>query len=237
MKNFFQLIKVLWSSSRGRAFLFFGFYFVFFFFLILIIRGGHHPVDTDQTYERGKKYSFSFQELFDKNYSFSYSEVLDGNSMLYEGKKNQKQSLFHYMENQYYYDGENYYLKEEKWQKSDNPFLLPDFFNEEMISSLVDASSYESTTSYESGREVYHFYLSSNTINQIVYGIHTDIMEEPNKVVVSVNENHQIDSISFYLNSYCIASKMCQKSLDIKLSFSDYGKIDKIESPIARQKS
>ncbi len=233
MKQFLKTIKEVWNDSRGRAFLFFGFYFFFFFILILMIRGGHHQSTDNQNYETGKKYSISFQELLDKNYSYSYSEVLDGNTFTYDGKKNGEEELFQLLDSRYYFDGKDYYIKEEQWKKSENPFLLSDLFDVEKIVSLIESSTYESVTNYESGREVYHFLISSNTINQVIYGINSDYMEEPNKIVVSVNEKKQVDGISFYLNSYCTLHQLCSKSFDIKISYSDYGKIEKIESPIS----
>ena len=233
MKKNIEFIKDLWKDSRGRAILFFGFYFIFFFILIMAIRQGHHTSNLDSVYEEGRKYSFSFQEILNRNYSFSYSEILDGNTLLFEGKKNQNKMMFEFMGNSYYSIDNHYYMKQDSWEKSDNPFLLVELLDDEKIASLVEASSYESTTNYESGREVYRFLLSSNTIQDIVYGIHSDIMEEPNIVVVSVDENHKIDTITFHLNSYCNYTKICEKSLDIKLSYSDFGKIEKIESPIS----
>lgn len=226
-----ELYKTIKKSSRGNAILFFTFYFFFFLFLIIFLSGKKGNYHRGQ-YESGNQSFFSLNELFDKNYEFSYEIELDNNNYLYSGKRYNDRELFTYQDKEYYREGESFYVKEDVWNKVENPNLFYKFFNEDNIGNLLTASSYASHTNYESGKNTYNYLLSSNTINQFLNNISSDFFEEPNQVVVHVNENGIVDEIDYYLDSYCQLNNLCEKSLSLKLSFSNYGSVQVIEKPV-----
>lgn len=235
MKKVWNFIKELKKNPRGNAILFFAFYFVFFFVLILCLRSNHNHFNNTGSgeYESGKKYEISWEQVREGNYAFSYDIAVDNNNYIYSGEKAYGKSLFQYNEKNYYSNQEKYYIKEDNWIPTENPIPIFEWIANDNFISLIEASSYESTTSYESGKMVYHFLLSSNTINELLYHISSDYSEEPNKISVSMNENQTLEEIHFYLDSYCQYSNICEKNLDFKISFSKFDEIKKIENPIS----
>lgn len=230
MKKVWNFIKELKKSPRGNAILFFAFYFVFFIVLIFSLRSNHTHNTSDKEYDTGSKYEISWEPVREGNYSFSYEIKRDNLSDLYTGQKSYGKSTFDYNGKKYYSNQDKYYVKEKEWVPTKNPYIITEWLESDKLISLIEASSYESTTSYESGKTVYHFLLSSNTINDMIYHISSDYSEEPNKVNVSLNENNTLEEIHFYLDSYCQYSNICEHSLEIKLSFSRFGEIEKIEN-------
>ena len=235
MKKAWNFIKELRKKPRGNALLFFAFYFVFFFVLILSLRSNHAQSNNTGSgeYEPGNKYEISWEQVREGNYAFSYDIKIDNNNYNYSGEKAYGKSLFQFNEKNYYSNQEKYYIKEDDWIPTKNPISIFEWIDNDSFISLIEASSYESTTSYESGKIVYHFLLSSNTINELLYHTASDYSEEPNKITVSINENKELEEIHFYLDSYCQYSNICENNLDLKISFSKFGEIDKIEKPIS----
>ena len=85
---------------------------------------------------------------------------------------------------------------------------------------------------YESGKINYNYLLSSNTIFSILKGINTDYFENPNSIIVGINEDNYVEKVLFQLDSYGHFSQICQSNFKILLEFDQYGKIKEIESPI-----
>ena len=223
--EYFQKIK---DTPRGRAVLFFAFYFFFFLVLIIFIRSSNHQYFNNHEYEKGNDNYVSFDGLKKKNYSFTYSIIVDGKEYLYSGKKHSNRELFTFNNHDYYSDSREYYVKDIDWKKSENPYVFFNFINEDNIITLAEASSYISKTTYESGKIVYSYLLSSNTINSLLTDVNSDFFEEPNKISISVDGTDNLEEIHFYLDSYCVLNGLCQKSLDIKLSYSEFDKIEEI---------
>lgn len=224
MKNFKELIKLIRESSRGNAILFFSFYFLFFIVLIIFLKFNTKRGYTVSNYEKGIPYSFSLNEILKKNYNYYYDVILDDEKNTYIGQKDGKKQKFSFKDEEYYFDGKQFFINDNELKQVENPFLFYDLLIEKNLSTLIQAGSYESQTSYESGRHVYTFLLSSNTVNQLIYGISSDFFEEPNKVIVGVNEKNSVEDIRLEFNSYCKVNSLCEKSLEIKLSYYDFGK-------------
>ena len=229
MKKFIEYIKELRKTARGKAVLFFGFYLFFFLILIVFVRSSKSNLSYNREYEKGKNFSVSFNELKNHNYSFIYYISLDGNEYIYEGRKNDKQELFHFQNTDYYMKNGEYFVKDNEWKRCDNPYYFSKFLDEENIYKMISTSTYISKTTYESGKTTFNSLLSSNTINWLLDGANSDFFEEPNKVSVDINVDGVLEEIHFYLDSYCVVNNLCEKSLDIKLSYSDFGKIESIE--------
>ena len=140
---------------------------------------------------------------------------------------------FQFQEKEYYRDSDKFFVKEEAWIKADSPYLFEKFLDTSTISSLIQASTYLSKTSYDSGKTTFNLLLSTNTINSMIHQIDSDFMEEQNQIIISTDENRVVNQITFLLDSYCTLNHFCEKNLKIELNYDDFGKIEKIENPIA----
>lgn len=233
MKNMFYKINEFRKDSRGGAFLFFGFYFFFFLFLVFFLRSRHSEMEKNFSYEYDKPNPilYSIDSLSSDNYSFHYIVLLDGVKHEYIGKKNQDE-LFDYQGGSYYHHENDFYKKNNQWEKSMSPYLFSDFYQIKTISFLLKNSYVESNIKYDSGKVNYYLLISSNTINQEIHNVNTDYSEVPNQLVLSFDEKENLEQIHYYLNSYCTLNKMCESSLEIIISFDDVGKIEEIKNPM-----
>lgn len=229
MKKVREFIDNLEKNPRGKSIAFFAFYFVFFLILLLFLRFGEKREYDSSNYESGVPYSYSLDKILKRNYAYSYDVTLDDEKNTYVGKKNGEKQSFSYKDKNYYFDGKQFFIDNGDLVEVENPFLFNELLDEENIGIILSASSYESKTSYESGREVYTFLISSNTINQLINDVSTDYFEEPNKIVISTLEDDNVEDIHFILDSYCQVNSLCEKSLDIRISYSNFGGIKKIE--------
>lgn len=234
MKDFMEKLKELKKTRYGKAILFFGFYFVFFLVIVVGIRfGSKAPLSRYDEYENGNsKYNFKVDKLLEDNFNFNYVVSLDENSFEYIGERNKERELFKFNDRNYYRDESFYYLLETSWIRSDNPYLFSEFLDVNKIIELLALATYKAKTSYDSGAESYIFMISSNTINQHLYGINSDYFEVPNEIVVDTDSSNVINTIEFNLDSYCKVNKKCQNSLRIKLNYSKYGEVSEIVSPV-----
>lgn len=228
-----QSVKEFFKTPRGQGVAFFGFYFLFFLFIAILSRtGGSTRSLNASDFERGSSKP-AYAELFNhNNYEFVFTITIDQIVYQYTGKYYLNTMMFEYNNHNYYYDGINYYRQDEEWVLSENPFVYGEFLEPRQVLSLLDASSYESTTTYESGNVNYNYLLSSNTIFSMLKGIDADYMEEPNSIVVGVNQQKNVEKVSFQLDSYGRLSQICQNTFKVLLEFDQYGEIKEIESPI-----
>ena len=231
MKNSFKEIKELYKNPRGRALLFFIFYFIFFMFIFLLLRTSNNKYNS-YDYEMGRQYSFNTSAILNNNYKYYYDIHLDDKDEVITGEKYNDKEMFTYNNKNYYYTNGNYYVKDKEWVETSVPFKYSDFLDAKKVLSLVGLAYYESKTSYESGKNVYNFLISTNTINKEFNKIDSDYDEIPNRLIISTDENNSVNSINIYLDSYCVLNKKCNKSLKINLNFSEFGKVEKIKSPI-----
>lgn len=233
MKDLIEKIKEIKSSPKGGAISFFAFYFFFFLILFFVLNIGEKRPITPNDYQGNKKSNFNFNSLTNKNNSFIYNIDLDGVQYKYVGVVNGDKTVFEFNENLYYFEGEKYYLNDnDNWNETNNPYVVDSsFVNVDKIVDLISLASFEAKTEYESGKVVYNYLISTNTINQYLYDINSDFMEEPNRLIISV-ENNNINNIVFNLDSFCSLSNICTKSLKVDLSFDDFGEVEEINIPI-----
>jgi hypothetical protein len=235
MKKIVETIKELNKTPRGKAVLFFGFYMVFFIFIIIFVRVGSRNSTGSYEYEKGNSssnYNFDISGIANGNYKFTYTITVDGVDTVYSGEKYEDTELITYNNNNYYRNGDNYFINNTLWIKSGNPYIYSDFLEYDNIANLLVAASYESKTSYDSGKEIYNFLISTNTINQLLNNINSDFSEEPNRITISSDEDKNINEIIYYLDSYCTLNKLCNSSLKIDLMYDDFGNVEEIENPI-----
>jgi hypothetical protein len=232
MKEKFQVFKEFIKTPTGKTTVFFAFYFVLFLFVILSIRLGGHNITTADDYEKGNPQSLKVSSVSFKNFAFAYTIAVDQNRYEYYGQRNIDKMRFVYKEKNYYYDGEKYYRQDNEWVECENPFVYSEFLDPTNIVSLMEAASYESKTMYDSGKTNYNFLLSSNTINSLLKGINSDYFEEPNSVVVEVNDKREMNLITFHLNSYGVLNHICEHDFQITLEYGIFGEVKEIENPI-----
>ena len=232
MKKTIELIKELYKTPRGKGILFFLFYFILFLILILFLRFNNgNGTDSSLEYEKGTVDSFNFSSLANENYHFKYIVKLDAEEKIYEGDRFEDEEKFKYNGLEYYKNNDDYYVKETKWKKTDNPYLYPEFKDIEMISKVIDKAYLEYKTEYNSGQVKTNFLVSTNTLNEIINNRDTDIEEVPNSIIITTFDE-EIYSINYNLDSYCINNKLCKKNLKIEIIYEEIDNIHKIKSPI-----
>ena len=232
MKKIITFIQDMKKTAKGKALLFFLFYILFFLGLVLIARVGHRDTTQSSDYEKGNPTTFHVDSLLKNNYWFAYTVLLDDTKYEYVGERYNDMDLFLNQEKKYFRKENQYYLEEDSWKKVENPYVYPDFFNIEKVFQLLEKATYDSKTSYESGKVNYNYLLSTNTINQEFYQVNSDFMEEPNVVIISTDENREVNHIIFQLDSFCQLNSACEKSLKIELQYDKFGEVEKIDNPI-----
>ena len=227
-----ELLKEIQENPKGKAISFFIFYTFFFLIVICILFFGKKDYTKPSDYEKGNATSYLSKTLLEDNYSFIYIITLDDQVYQYQGKKKDNFEYFQYLNKNYYRNGNDFYVEDGSWIKSENPYLFSEFLDTKNINKLINLASYLSKTSYDSGKMTYDYLLSTNTINKEIHNVNSDFLEEPNQIIVSTDENKNVSQILFLLNSYCYLNKSCIKNLKIDIQFDQVGKIEKIDNPI-----
>ena len=233
-ENLFNKLK---STPRGQALLFFGGYFFFFLFIMIIVRIMGSGSTVGKTYDEAKGYGFSVVNITEDNYSFNHSVLLDGVNSNYKGTRKDGEERLVLANNlgtyDYYGKGIDYFNnKSGLWIKSDNPYLFSEFFNIENVTELVDKAKLDYKTDYESGKKIYNFLITSTTIHNYFDGNDMDIADDPNEIVIHVDENDFVEKFEFKLNNYCRAINACINELKITLEYDEYGEIKEITIPL-----
>ena len=233
-ENLFNKLK---STPRGQALLFFGGYAIFFIFIMIIVRIMGSGSTVGKTYDEAKGYGFSVVNITEDNYSFNHSVLLDGITSNYKGNRKDGEERLVLSNNlgtyDYYGKGIDYFNnKSGLWIKSDTPYLFSEFFNIDNINYLINKAKLDYKTDYESGKKIYNFLITSTTIHNYFDGTDMDIADDPNEIVVHVDENDLVKKFEFKLNNYCKAINACISELNITLEYDEYGEIKEITSPL-----
>ncbi len=210
--------------------MFFIFYFFFFIFAILFIRYYPRSVMDGSLYERGTPYSIDTG--IDNNYSYYSTISIDDNEYIYSGKRNGDYELITYDNKKYFRNDDNYFVYDSVWVKSNNPNKFSYFVDGDNFYGIIENATYESKTEYESGKVVYNFLITTDTLNKIINDTDTDYDDVTNRIQISVDENDVLNKVIYYLDSYCINNKLCNKGLKIEVSYDDINEVDKIDNPI-----
>ena len=234
MKEFFNKIKDFYDhNENGKMIFFFGFYLLFFIFLFILIATHRNPDYLLQgTQNNDSKPLLNSDNIMRQNYMFDYKVTMDDVLYDYYGKRMRMVDRFKYNNLDYYHDDESFFVDEGTWIKTENPILFYEFFQEKNIYQLLKQVTYSTTTSYDDGRKDYSFFLSSNTISDILYGENTDYDEIPNLMIVSTDKDNSIDKIVYQLNSYCQIIDNCLNTLTIEVTYDLFGSINKIDNPL-----
>ena len=105
------------------------------------------------------------------------------------------------------------------------------YLQDENISSILQQATLDSEIE-EDSKMVYHFLISSNTLNQFLYQENTDYDEEADKIDVVVDSSNHIEKISYELNHFCLHRENCQNTLMIEMNFEMFDSVKEIDNPI-----
>lgn len=229
-------LKQLMSTPRGKAIVFFGAYFVFFFVIAIVARtnGSAAGDGRNRKYQTGVEQKYSFASIESNNYKFNYNVEIDGVSYSCSGDKTGPKEKFMCLNvGEFYGENGNYFTNTNGiWLKSENPYRFKEFTNISIIKGLIEKSTAISNTSYESGKDVYNYNISSATISKILENTDIDIEEVPNEIIVSADKNNYVESVKYNLNSYCKVKGYCVNSMSITLNYELYGELEEITSPL-----
>ena len=234
LKKIIETIKELKKTSRGKALLFFAGYLVFFIIIIIIFSVSKKMPISNYNYDSGEKHNFSFLEIENDNYKYNYEIVIDGNIYLFTGQRYKDTEMFTINNKEFYKINDNYFtLENGLWIKSNNPNNFSYFTEIDNIQKLIDQAYYLSKTDYESGKEIYNFMISTNNIEKIYRNQNIDIADEAGEIIISTNEDLEVNEVKLKLNSFCKYERSCINSLEITLSYDSFGDVLEIESPIS----
>lgn len=224
-------------DPKNKPVLFFGFYLLFFIFIAVLVRLS--PVkdtrpnkDTDA---RGNHY-YNLGKLDDTNYHFKYEYNIDSVLTSFEGERNGLRELFvrkynNSLDNFYGY--RKLYMQQLNgvWQKSDSPYLYDELFDVDVIREILENATFMSKTEYQNKSHSYTYQISTTTLEKILYNNIVDLDDIPNDVVVTMDNNYYVEEIEYKLDSFANFKNPTNKSLSLKLSYSDFGNIKEIEEP------
>lgn len=232
MKDFLEKIK---SNNKDgeevntqKTIVFFAFYVVFFIVVFCVIFLGGKKDYLKQEYEPGN--TLYEPGIGNTNFVFDYKVTLNGVLHDYYGKRYGDVEAFKYNNLDYYFDGEQFLVNKDTWIKTDNPYVYYEFLNLEKISTLLQNITYMNEKELDNGDVELYYLVSSNTINQDLYGNNTDYDEEPDSITVLVGDNN-IKKITYKLDHFCSHRDNC-KSLMIEMNFEMYGSVSEIDNPI-----
>ncbi len=235
MKNFIDNMNEIGSTTKGKALLFFLAFILFLVFIGIFSRtvGTTNPEEYYNTVTNDS----SWDSLLDANYRYKYKINLDGVETTIEGKINESTEMFTITtgeeSREYFRSLDNFLINTDgTWIKCDNPNSFYKFTNIDYVDKLVKNSSFSNKTDYESGKVIYNFLISSNTINELLDGNITDYDDIPSEVGVIFKTDNNIDHVNFKFSNYCHTIGSCTNNFDIKLEYYDIGKVDNIKNPI-----
>ena len=238
MKNWIDTIKKMSKDPKGKAILFFGFYLVFFALVILFVRTTSRYHTSPDDYEKGNAVISQIGSLLNYNYAYRYTILPDDALEGIDGKRyNNKNEELTYRGQLYYCNEEACFTKEDNWIMKDNPNPYALLLDPNTISFLLENSYLEAKTSYESGKVTYHYQISVDTLNKKLHDTTSDLDFQPDSIIVEVDDNKELSSITFQLDHYGKYQKLCKNTLKIIVEYSDIGKVEKIENPILKEKT
>ena len=232
MKKFIDNFKDLKESKNGKPSLFFGFYVLFFIILVVVIKFGGNKEYLHQEYEKGSVSQFDSSLLLGKNYFYDYKINIDGELHDYYGKRNQDVESFKYNNSEYYRNGDDYFINNDLWVKSENPYLFYEIIEVDNMSIILNNSTLLSNETSDDGKVIYKYAISTNTINKLIYNLETDFDEVPNEIEIVLDSNSGTNLLKFNLNSFCKLNNKCNDSLLIEANYEMFNSVKNIDNPI-----
>mgnify|MGYP004520623335 FL=1 len=226
MKDFFKDMKSNLKTPRGKAIAYLTFYFIFFVVIIVMIRS-NHSVETNEVVT--PKFDFSLIES--NNYHFHYQDVLGNGTTVYDGDRNQDNSLFTKSDSvnslNVYSSGSIYLGRDNSglYVMIDNPYLFPELKDLDSIKKILNKATYISTSNL---RKTYQ--ISTTTLVSIFDNQEIDLDDMPNTIVVTTNSDGQIYKLEYDFSSYSIYRGY--GAYQGSLLYSNFSNIPEIEKPV-----
>ncbi len=220
------------KNPKGKAILFFGFYLLFFVAVILFVRYSSRNQTLSSDYEKGNSIVGQVGSLLNENYIYQYHISTDGKEKVLDGKWFKQKDSFQYEGKSYFCNNGSCYVKDEKWTECFHPVRYYPLFEPSNIEWILEHSYLESKTTYESGQVLYHYLVSTDTLNQIVYNEMSDLDLENNMITIKIDENQKLSSIVFQFDSFCQYHHICEKQLKIDAEYDHFGELKEIENPV-----
>ena len=241
MKEFFNKIRNFKDEKEEevdeeklskKTIVFFGFYFVFFAILFCVIAFGGDRNYLFQEYEKGTPSSPS-SGLLENSFAYHYQVMLDDYTYDYSGERYGEVEKFHYNNQEYYHEKDQFLVNQVPWVACDNPYVLYEFLNVDRFSDIIQKATYVAKTEYEDGNVVYHYLISTNELNLLFFNETTNYEESTNTIDITLNADGYISKVSYDLNAYGSRREISQSKLLIEMNYSKFGEIKKIDNPIA----
>lgn len=233
MKNFLNNIRDTFNNENvdnKKTIAFFAFYVVFFAILFGSLFWGGNKDFLHQEYEKGD--STINNGVITKNYVFDYKITIDGVLHDYYGKRYENTEKFKYNNREYYRDGQDFFVNQDLWIKSDNPYQFYELYDFDNLTNIFMQLTYLSKQELENGSEEFHYVISSNSLNKILYNEDTDYDEEVDSIDILSNKNNKIEKITYHLDHFCSHRENCQNTLLIELNFEMFDDVEEIDNPI-----
>lgn len=237
-KNKFQSIveeyKSLKGTDRGKGILFLGRYFIFFVVLFLIFNiGGTRNTTLPEDYELNSSGNYSVDKILNENYNFKYTIDIDNNLYIYSGERKENIEYFTFNGIQYYHNTNNYFTNNNgMWISTTNPYIYTEFLDFNRLGEIIVDATYISKTEFDSGKTLFNYQLSTNSLMKRIENIDTDIMEVPNNIVFTAGSDSVLNKIELDLSSYGKFKGICTNNFRIILEYSNFGGVDEIVNPI-----
>ena len=118
------------------------------------------------------------------------------------------------------------------WSRTDNPYLYSEYLDFTNLEKILTSATYDSKTEYNNGSKLYTYDISTTTLVKIINKEDIDIADNPNKIIVTTNEDNEATKFEFYLTPYVNYKDNNSSSiLNISLEYSNFGKVEEIENP------
>ncbi|MBQ9018967.1 MAG: hypothetical protein IJ097_01475 [Bacilli bacterium] len=218
MKKYIEAFRELKKKPYGKSVVFFGFYLILFIFLAIIFSLSSKRNITSNDYNKFSN-NIIHKYLSNSDYSFDYKVNVDKEEYNYFGNKNKGEYSFIYKDIKYYIIDDKCYTKTNgEKEEIVNPMKFNMFVFEKDIDNIMKSSYLESKISYDDGKKVYNYLISTNTLNLLFDNKNTDYEEIPNRISVSIDDK-KVESISYDLSSYCKLNSLCTDSLKINITY------------------
>ena len=232
LKSVKGTVKELRKTERGKAILFLGIYFIFFVLLFLIINLGVENTTLPEDYELSTTDKYLVDRILKENYFFNYTIYVDGTTAIYNGQKNGDMELFAFNGINYYYNGDSYFVNSnDQWTLTTDPYIFKDFIDFERLGEVIVDATYISKTEFDNGETLFNYQVSSNSLIKVIENIDTDIMEIPNSVIFTADEDSYLNKIELDLSSYGKFKGICTDSFKITLDYFNFGEVEEITEP------
>lgn len=233
-KNDFSWEKVsqFLKTPRGKGIAFFAIYLVFFIALSILARvsGTGDVIGSNLS---ANPYSYNMSSIHAGNYNFSYRYLIDRKTTTYSGSRNDDVSTFSDGVTQYY-QKDTLFMKNQNgvWIKCDSPYIFSFLFNSKTIEKILDSSTYVSKTELATGEEAINFQITTTTLVKLLDGEDVDLDDPVNTIQLKKDKDGEIVEIQYDISSYAIYKGQATNQFMLTLSYSDFGKVEKITEPV-----